>query len=85
MDSFEAAAKLMSTVWHRDDAGHKSSVGYFVMQHQQPQMTQAEGVSFVDEQWASGQVVAMVVFALVLVEAWSAVVRVRRQAVETAS
>lgn len=59
--------------------------GYFVIQHQQLQMTQAEGVSFVDEQWAFGQVVAVVAFAPVLVKAWSAVVRVRRQAVETAS
>jgi len=43
---------------------------YFLMQRQQYQMTQAEGVSYLDEQWAFGQVVAVVVFTPVLVKAW---------------
>jgi hypothetical protein len=43
---------------------------YFLMQRQQYQMTQVEGVPYLDDQWAFGQVVAVVVFAPVLVEAW---------------
>jgi hypothetical protein len=45
---------------------------YFLMQRLQSQMIRAEGVSYFDEQWAFGQVVAVVVFAPVLVEACSA-------------
>jgi hypothetical protein len=44
---------------------------YFLMQHQQYQMIQAEGISNLDEQWAFGQIVAVVVFAPVVVKAWS--------------
>jgi hypothetical protein len=43
---------------------------YFRMQRQQLEMTQAEGVSYPDEKWAFGQVVAVLVFAPVLVEVW---------------
>lgn len=47
---------------------------YFLMQRQQYQMTQIDGISYLDEQWAFGQVVAVVVFAPVLVEVWYAAV-----------
>jgi hypothetical protein len=55
---------------------------YFVMQRQQLQMTQAVGVSYVDGQWAFGQVVAVVIFAPVLVEICNTVVRIRKEATE---
>jgi hypothetical protein len=42
---------------------------YFLMQRQQYQMTQVEGVPYLDEKWTFGQVVAVVVFAPVLLEA----------------
>jgi hypothetical protein len=42
---------------------------YFLMQRQQYQMTRAEEVSLLDEQWAFGQVVAVVTFAPALVKA----------------
>jgi hypothetical protein len=51
---------------------------YFRMQRQQIEMTQAEGISYLDEEWAFGQVVAVVVFAPVLVEAWYAALHSRK-------
>jgi len=55
---------------------------YFVMQRQQLQMTQAEGISYMDEQWAFGQVVAVVVFVPVLIELCNTMVRVRKKEAE---